>query len=123
MWPSITVLTMAKPRRAGGFYDSPEWKALRRLALIRDGYRCTICRCSVHGKGKARVDHIHSIHDRPDLALVLSNLRVLCASCDNQSHREKGSKSAVGRKERFIIRGCTADGLPLDQNHPWLNGR
>lgn len=116
---------MAKPRRAGGFYDSPEWKALRRLALIRDGYRCTVCRCDVRGKGKARVDHIHSIHARPDLALVLSNLRTLCTLHDAQAHREKGGVPRHGkaRDARFVIRGCAPDGTPLDPAHPWLNGR
>jgi 5-methylcytosine-specific restriction enzyme A len=115
---------MAKTRRANGFYDTPQWKALRRLALIRDGYRCTVCRCDVHGKGKARVDHIHSIHARPDLALVLSNLRVLCPSCDNQAHREKGGAPGVPRQgkprdARFVIRGCDAQGRPLDPSHSW----
>ena len=114
---------MAKPRRAGGFYDSPEWKALRRLALIRDGYRCTVCRCSVRGKGKARVDHIISIHARPDFALVLSNLRTLCPEHDNQAHREKPKGQGAKRDARFTIRGAGSDGMPLDPRHPWLNGR
>ena len=114
---------MALPRRAGGFYDTPQWKAVRRLVLVRDGYRCTVCGCSVRGKGKARVDHVRSINERPDLALALSNLRVLCGSCDNQSHREKGHKTPTGREERFIIRGADRTGMPLDPTHPWRNGR
>lgn len=113
---------MAKPRRANGFYDTPEWKALRRLALIRDGYRCTVCRCDVRGKGKARVDHIHSIRARPDLALVLSNVRTLCCLHDNQAHREK-PKGNGQRDARFVIRGADASGMPIDPGHPWLNGR
>ena len=113
---------MAKPRRANGFYDSPEWKALRRLALIRDGYRCTICGCDVRGKGDARVDHILSIQARPDLALVLSNCRTLCPMHDNQAHREK-PKGNGQRDARFTIKGCTVDGMPIDHAHPWLNGR
>lgn len=114
---------MAKPRRAGGFYDSPEWKAARRLALIRDGYRCTACRCSVRGKGQARVDHIHSVQARPDLALALANLRTLCPACDNQAHREKPSKDKTKRNSRFVIKGCDSNGMPIDNAHPWLNGR
>jgi 5-methylcytosine-specific restriction endonuclease McrA len=38
----------------------------------------------------SRVDHIKPIKEFPQFALVLSNLRVLCASCDNKRHREKG---------------------------------
>lgn len=114
---------MAKPRRAGGFYDTPAWKAVRRLALIRDGYRCTVCGCCVRGKGQARVDHIQSISERPDLDLVLSNLRTLCSTCDNQAHREKRSNDKTKRNARFVIKGCDSNGNPLDKGHPWLNGR
>ena len=112
---------MALPRRAGGFYDTPQWKAVRRLVLMRDGYRCTVCGCTVRGKGNARVDHIRSIHDRPDLGLVLSNLRTLCTEHDNQAHREKGHGKA--RDVRFVIRGADHTGMPLDPSHPWHNGR
>lgn len=114
---------MPKPRRAGGFYDTPAWKAVRRLALIRDGYRCTVCGCCVRGKGQARVDHIHGITERPDLALALSNLRTLCPACDNQAHREKRSNDKIKRNARFVIKGCDSNGTPLDKDHPWLNGR
>lgn len=114
---------MAQPRRANGFYDTPQWKALRRLALIRDGYCCVICRRDVSGKGNARVDHIQSIDDWPDLALVLSNLRTLCAEHDNQAHREKRKHKGEARDARFVVRGCDADGMPVDSTHPWLKGR
>lgn len=120
-------MRMAKPRRAGGFYDSPAWKQVRRLALIRDRFCCVICGCSVRGKGKSRVDHIHSIHARPDLALVLSNLRTLCTLHDAQAHREKGGAPDASRQgkrnTRFVIKGADASGMPTDPGHPWLNGR
>lgn len=112
-----------RPRRANGFYDSPEWKHIRRLVLIRDGYRCTVCGRDVRGKGKARVDHIISMHERPDLALVMSNLRTLDAEHDNQAHREKPKGKGAGRDARFTIRGADASGMPIDPGHPWLNGR
>lgn len=114
---------MAKPRRAGGFYDSLEWKTLRRLTLIRDGYRCTVCRCDVRGKGKARVDHIVSIEERPDLALEPSNVRTLCTLHDAQAHREKPKGKGAKRDARFVIRGVDASGMPVDRRHPWLSGR
>lgn len=122
MWLAQAVVNMAKLRRANGFYDTPEWKVLRRLALTRDRHRCTVCRCDVRGKGRARVDHIHGIHTRPDLALVLSNLRTLCPEHDNQAHREK-PKGNGQRDARFVIRGADASGMPIDPGHPWLNGR
>ena len=105
-------------KRADPFYTSPEWRALRLQALRRDGWRCVICRCSVAGKGQARIDHIKSYRTHPELALMLSNLRTLCPAHDNQSHREKGSR-ARQRRERFVIGGCDASGVPADPMHPW----
>lgn len=99
-------------------YHSPEWRAIRILALRRDGYRCVICRCSVAGKGQARVDHIHAVKTHPHLALTLSNLRTLCPAHDAQAHREKGGTGGP-RNARFVIRECDASGMPSDPNHPW----
>lgn len=75
-------------------YKSKSWQKLRLTILRRDGYRCTSCGCECYGKkrnsGRPVVDHIIPVKQRPDLAMVESNLRVLCGSCDNKRHREKG---------------------------------
>jgi 5-methylcytosine-specific restriction endonuclease McrA len=105
---------MTKPRRANGFYDTPAWKAARRAALKRDGYRCVVCGCDISGVGQSRVDHIKPLRTHPELALSLANLRSLCATHDNQGHREKGS-GGPARVERFG--GCDANGKPLDPAH------
>lgn len=53
----------------------------------------------------SRVDHKIPRKARPDLALVMGNLRTLCAACDNKRHSEKGGKQI----ERPQI---ALDGLP-----------
>lgn len=98
-------------KRADPFYHSPQWRLLRREALRRDGYRCVVCGCDVSAPGAARVDHIKTRRERPDLALALGNLRSLCSCCDAQGHREKGSGGGK-RVERFVLRGCGPDGWP-----------
>jgi hypothetical protein len=108
-----------KPRRAGGFYDTPAWKAARRTALIRDGYRCVVCKTDIRGSGKARVDHIKPLSTHPHLALNLNNLRSLCTNHDNQGHREKMRRFAAAREEKMVINGCDEDGTPLDPGHRW----
>lgn len=105
-------------KRADPFYLSAAWKALRRQALKRDGYRCTVCRCDVSGRGQSRVDHIKPRRTHPQLALDLNNVRTLCPQHDNQGHREKGS-GGTERIERFVITGCSEDGMPADPDHPW----
>lgn len=82
------------------FYQSAAWKAKRMQALQRDGYRCVHCGTSIAGFKKSRVDHIIEVKARPDLALVLSNLRCLCAACDNRRHIDKlGHKAKLGADE------------------------
>lgn len=95
------------------FYNTPQWRALRKQALIRDCYRCVVCQRDVHHKGQSRVDHIVSRRQRPDLSLVLSNVRTLCPSCDNKRHAEKGGSA---------VHGVALDGTPLDPSHPWNQG-
>jgi 5-methylcytosine-specific restriction endonuclease McrA len=87
------------------FYHSNAWRELRYLCLKRDHWHCTVCERSVRLKGSARVDHIIDRRERPDLALMLSNLRTLCASCDNKRHAEKGGRQ-IERPEIAL------DGLP-----------
>lgn len=89
------------------FYQSAAWKAKRMQALKRDGYKCTSCGISIAGFKKSRVDHIITVKDRPDLALVLSNLRCLCATCDNRRHSEK-----LGHKPKEVL-GADEDGYAV----------
>jgi 5-methylcytosine-specific restriction endonuclease McrA len=102
------------------FLQSPAWRAVRGLALKRDGFRCVKCGVSVRGRGEARVDHIQPRSTHPHLKLTLANLRTLCPRCDNQAHREKKRVVKTGaREERFVITGWRPDGTPIDPNHHW----
>lgn len=88
------------------FYKSREWFEARGRALARDKYCCVNCGASVKGPGLARVDHIKPLKERWDLRVTLSNLRTLCAKCDNARHSEKGS----GGVEKVEI---DPDGYPV----------
>ena len=62
---------------------NPEWRAARKLALNRDGYRCRDC-----GKaGMLEVHHIQSLSKGGDNELT--NLRTMCRSCHIALHRPK----------------------------------
>lgn len=89
------------------FYSSPEWRALRLQALRRARYCCEVCGASVRAKGASRVDHIKPRREHPQLALVLGNLRVKCATCDNRGAVWKGEKNQRARFEEVGL-----DGLP-----------
>ena len=112
---------MAKNR----FYQSPEWRDLRALALARDGGRC------VFGCGRPAnvVDHIATRPDLPHLceADQLINLRSLCWQCDARIKELPGElAAAAGALERVRRRDgeyrppppIGADGWPISTPEP-----
>jgi hypothetical protein len=72
-----------KRKRSGfwndSFFDSREWKELRYKAIKLHGRKCMACGQT---DGIFHVDHIKPRSKFPELALVLSNLQVLCADCN-----------------------------------------
>ena len=69
------------------FYNSSDWKSLRKFALERDHYECVWCR----EEGKVttenlEVDHIKELEFYPEFALDLDNLRTLCKESHNKRH-------------------------------------
>lgn len=64
------------------FYQSAEWKRVRYEALKRSHGRCECCGVSASMGAVLNVDHIKPISRRPDLSLELTNLQVLCGSCN-----------------------------------------
>jgi hypothetical protein len=93
-----------------GYYLTSHWKALRKTALRRDGYRCTVAGC---GRRATHVDHIDT---RPRCVEPtpfdrLDNLRSLCSTHDAQikEHRGRGR----GRGGRPVVKGCDVDGWPF----------
>ena len=77
-----------KAKKADPFYKTKEWEVVRKAALKRDNWRCQDCGCKCLGKRynqpAPNVDHIIPRKDDPRLALVLTNLRTLCAPCHSK---------------------------------------
>ena len=70
------------------FYNSKPWKLIRQQALERDEYCCVICKRESGRISQAKiVDHIQTVNNRPELALVLSNLQSLCVRCNARKTR------------------------------------
>lgn len=91
-------------------YRSPEWGKLKLVVLRRDKYTCQNCGQLCLGKKKNGhspvVDHIEAVKKRPDLAMMASNLQVLCRACDNAKHAEKG--------RGYEVEPVLSDGFPAD---------
>lgn len=101
------------------YYLTPHWRALKRACHERDNWRCVACGSS----SRLVCDHIRTRPnvDYPTPADVLTNTRTLCDDCDRRiKERANGARRRDGN---LIVRGCTADGSPLDPRHPWHKGK
>jgi 5-methylcytosine-specific restriction endonuclease McrA len=96
------------------FYDQKAWRVLRREIIKRDGYRCVRCGAYVGDLGAARVDHIVPVTMAPHRRLDPTNLRTLCAICDNRS----ATTNPKMRADKIVL-GHDIHGLPRDADHPW----
>ena len=67
-------------RQEDKFYRSKGWRRARMAVLARDGARCRRCGAT-RATARIDVDHIVPRNVAPWLALVLTNLQVLCESC------------------------------------------
>jgi 5-methylcytosine-specific restriction endonuclease McrA len=66
------------------FLQSFEWRRLRYQAIKLSNGRCQCCGASPKNNGIVlHVDHIKPRRKYPQLALTLSNLQVLCESCNH----------------------------------------
>lgn len=71
------------------FYNSPEWRGLRYLALERLGNTCQACGVTARKGKPVHVDHIKPRSYYPELALNINNLQILCEDCN------------IGKSNRF----------------------
>lgn len=89
---------MADYKESDPFYHCIEWKRIRKAALMRDGGMCQDCMDRMRAEIGYRpnratlVHHIIPRSERPDLALVMDNLRSLCDSCHEARHPERRSR-------------------------------
>lgn len=69
------------------FYQSKDWRKVRKLILGRDRRTCQTC----FKKGNT-VHHKRTVKEFPQEALVVSNLETICYKCHNREHPEKLAK-------------------------------
>jgi hypothetical protein len=68
---------------SAAFLASFEWKRLRVKAFEKYGRICLCCGASPATGAVLNIDHVKSRRRRPDLALELNNLQVLCGDCNH----------------------------------------
>ena len=85
--PSLSRIDVATPdldfARSDEFLRSYPWRVLRMRVLTKYGGRCQACGATAQDGVRIQVDHIKPRRDYPALALVESNLQVLCEDCNH----------------------------------------
>lgn len=61
------------------FYESKKWRGLRYATIKKYGRRCMVCFTE---SGEMHVDHIKPISKYPELALISTNLQIMCKNCN-----------------------------------------
>lgn len=84
------------------FYKWGVWKKKRLKILRRDNNECQRCKAEGGFSNATTVHHIKHLRDRPDLALVDSNLSSRCDACHNKEHPEKLKKYHAGEGKEPI---------------------
>lgn len=70
------------------FYLTEEWGILREQKCENEHYECERCRAKgIHETGNI-VHHKKYLKQYPELALVYSNLELLCAKCHHEEHHQ-----------------------------------
>jgi 5-methylcytosine-specific restriction endonuclease McrA len=95
------------------FYKTPAWRRLRAAVIKRSRGRCEVPGCTDRG---VVVNHVVSRRrGGPD---TMSNLRHLCRAHDNAIKEDASGKRRSDGK--LVVRGCNADGTPLDPASDWF---
>lgn len=71
-----------KKKRKIDFYDSDAWRMVRYRAIKRAQGACEACGATANKGNPLHVDHIKPRALFPQLALIESNLQVLCRDCN-----------------------------------------
>ncbi len=89
------------------FYESREWLQLRYRVLKKHNGWCQACGHNGSPANPIQVDHIKPKSTHPHLALVESNLQVLCRQCNlGKSNKDSTDWRYAPSREMSILHTC-----------------
>jgi 5-methylcytosine-specific restriction enzyme A len=103
-------------------YWTKRWRDLRQAKLEAEPF-CEICARRGMRVPATAVDHKVSIASGGDPYPPLNDLASMCASCHNTKTAARDNPYAFGDGSSLAFKGCNADGLPIDGDHPFWSGR
>ena len=100
--PKLGKIVKPESLKARGFYHTPAWKRVRKLALQRDHYLCQLRTSSRCTRYATEVHHIKPLEDYPELGLSLDNLICCCWFCHEETKGRKKKDTTVPVGVRVI---------------------
>lgn len=97
-------------------YNTARWQRLRDAKLRADPL-CEDCKAIGRTTAASCVDHKRAISQGGDPFPPIEDLSSKCTPC--HSRKTARSTEAGAIRSNKPMKGCTADGLPLDPDHPW----
>lgn len=94
-------------------YNTARWRGLRKRKLI-DEPLCRYCKQQGRITRATVVDHIKPHRGDESLIWDWGNLQSLCKPCHDSAAKMKDIHG--------VVPGVGVDGLPLDDQHPWVKG-
>lgn len=82
----------AEPTKETAHYRTSDWRARRVRILVRDAYRCAVCRRVAYGRA-AHVDHIRPLEDGG--TDEDGNLQTLCEAHHGAKTREEQRRKGI----------------------------
>jgi 5-methylcytosine-specific restriction protein A len=97
-------------------YNTARWQQLRAAKLAADAL-CEDCWAAGRAVAATCVDHRHAISQGGAPFPPLDELSSKCTPC--HSRKTVRSDEAGAFRSDKPMKGCTADGMPIDPAHPW----
>lgn len=80
-----------------------KWKELRAVVFKRDGHFCRHCSTGPTHDNPLHIDHVKPRSKFPELALDISNLRVLCSKCNISKSDGDEVKRDIGVRYETLL--------------------
>ena len=84
------------------FYTWKEYRFLRSKAKIRDNNECQMCKREGKQGQYGACHHKEEVREKPELALTLSNVEILCKYHHNIVHPEKLNAAPTFMNEEWF---------------------
>ncbi len=93
-------IDLQTPEGRNSFYQTKEWRAIRRIVLTEQPYCIECLKEGIHTVA-TEVDHIIDIKDAPTRCLDITNMQSMCKSCHARKTYKTSMEGAYSRQTTY----------------------